>query len=115
MIIIEVIAQFIVEVIFIEIIGGIVSRSKNLILKLRGIETRSISEIKLDKLKTRYEYKKVQLLKDADIRNQKGSIGVVLELVDIKEALVEFGNDQTPIKVKLKYLLLKVDEKKNKS
>ncbi len=44
MIILEIIAEFIIEVIFIEVIGGTISRLNNAVLKLRGIETKSVEE-----------------------------------------------------------------------
>ncbi len=63
MMFIEIIVQFFVEAILIDIIGGTISRINNLVLKLIGIETKSVKEIKLDKLKRRYEYKTVQFIK----------------------------------------------------
>ncbi len=112
MIIIEVIIHFIVEVIFINIIGGAISRINNFILKLRGIETKSLSEIKLEKLRNRYEYNTVKLLKDLDEKNGRGSIGIVVELIDEEEALVEFNDDNFATKVKLKDLR-KINSKKS--
>lgn len=115
MLILEIIAQFLIEQIFINLICGGISRIYNFILKLRGIETRSQDEIKLERLKRRYEYKSVRILKDVNKTNQKGSNGVVRKLIDKNTALVELKNNQDPIEIKLKYLLVRTNEKKNKS
>ena len=106
MLLLEIIGQFIVEVIFIEFLGGILTRINNSILKLRGIETRSIEEIKLDKIKKRYEYKTVKLKKKVN-GLEIGTKGVVLEIIDLKSCFVEFGKEKKEIKeIKLKDLLI---------
>ena len=61
MILLELIGEFVAEVIIIDFFGGILSKINNSILKIRGIETRSVDEIKLDKIKKRYDYKTVKL------------------------------------------------------
>ena len=81
MVIVEIIAGFVVEVILIDIIGGILSRLNNAVLKLREIETRTVDEIKLDKMKKRYEYKRIALKSNYN-QLQKGAKVVVLELMD---------------------------------
>jgi len=103
MIILEIISEFLIEVILIDIIGGTMSKLNNAILKLRGIETRTFDEIKNDKLKKRYEYKAV-LTKSKYNEIQKGSKGVVLELINNEYAFVEFERDEDVIKVPLKVL-----------
>ncbi len=106
MLLLEIIGQFLIEVIFIDFLGGILSRLNNSILKLRGIETRSIEEIKLDKIRKRYELKTVKLKRE--ITNlEKGKKGVILEIIDLKSCIVEFENVANGIKqIKLKDLLL---------
>ena len=103
MIIIEIIAQFVIEVILIDIIGGTLSKLNNTILKLRGIETRTLDEIKYDKLKKLYEYKTVLAKTDYN-EIQKGTKGVVLELTDNEFAFVEFEKKEDVIRVPLNVL-----------
>ena len=106
MIILEIIAEFIIEVIFIELVGGTLSRLNNGILKLRGIETRTIEEIKFEKFRKRYEYKSV-ITKAAYGNINKGTKGTVLELIDSKIAFVEFKGNEEVIQIPLKQLLIK--------
>lgn len=106
MIFLEFIAKYIIEEIFLNIIGGIFYGLKNLILKLRGIETKSVTENKLKKLRKRYEQKSV-ILAIADKGLDKGSKGKVKELLDSKNALVEFENKDEIITVHIGKLLLK--------
>ena len=106
MILLEIIGQIIVEIIFIDFLGGILIRINNSILRLRGIETRSIEEIKLEKVRKRYEYKTVKLKRKTD-EFERGTKGVVLEIIDLKYCFVEFGKADKEIKkIQLKDLLL---------
>jgi hypothetical protein len=104
MIIVELIAEFFLETIFIDVIGGAISKINNRFLKLRGIETESVEEKKFNKIRKRYEYKKVRL-KQNQGHLKKGEIGIVLEVLNPKECSVEF-NDKDIIEVKLKELLI---------
>ena len=106
MIILELIAEFFIEVIMIDVTGGTLSKLNNAILKLRGIETKSVEEIKLDKLKKRYEYKNV-VLKSNSNELKKGKKGVVLELIDGNNAFVEFEGIEDIVKVPLSEIQLK--------
>jgi len=106
MIIVEIIAGFIVEVILIDVIGGILTRLNNAVLKLRGIETRTVDEIILDKMKKRYEYKRIALKSNYN-KLQKGAKGVVLELMDKKNAHVEFDEIEEITLVPLRQIQLK--------
>lgn len=106
MIVLEIIAEFVIEVVLIEIIGGTISRLNNAVLKLRGIETKSVEEVKLDKLKKRYEHKSI-VLKSNYNEFKKGTKGVVLELIDKENAFVEFKvNDIKVDKIEIKVLLI---------
>ena len=103
MLILEVIG----EMIFVELIGGALTKANNLILKLRGIETRSKDQIEFDEQRVRYERKKVKTKNDFR-QISKGSKGIVLELVDSKTCLVEFENfDLIEIPTKDLRILLK--------
>ncbi len=106
MLLLEIIGKFITEVIIIEVLGAILSRLNNSVLKLRGIETRSIEEIKYHKLRKRYEYKLVKLIRD--VHNLKrGTMGIVLEVIDLTFCFVEFKETNDPIKkVKQKDILI---------
>lgn len=106
MIILEIIAEFIIEVIFIDLIGGLFSRINNAVLKLRGIETLPVDEIKFNKLKKRYEYKTIAL-KSSYNELEKGSKGVVLELIDAGNAFVEFEGIEDVLNIPLNELQLK--------
>ena len=110
MIILEVLTKFIIEVILIDIIGGAMSKINNVILKIRGIETRTVDEIKLEKLKKRYEYKTIALKSDYD-ELKKGSKGVVLELIDSNNAFVEFEGLKDVSNVPLSEIQLKRQSK----
>ena len=106
MIILEIISEFIIEVIFIEVIGGTTSRLNNAVSKLRGIETKSVEEVKLDKLKKRYEYKSI-VLKSNYNEFKKGTKGIVLELIDKENAFVEFKDIDIKVdKIEIKDLLI---------
>jgi len=106
MIILEIIAGFIIEVIIIDIIGGTISRLNNAILKLRGIKTRAVEEIKLDKLKRRYEYKTIALRSNYN-ELKKGNKGVVLELIDNENAYVEFEGIEDVVNVPINEIRIK--------
>ena len=102
----EVIAEFIFE----EILREIVLRINNFILKLRGIETRSIEEIKLDKLRKKYEYKTVNLKNNVN-GLEIGEQGTVLEIIDLNYCFVEFGKEEKEIKeINFKDLLVSNDK-----
>jgi len=104
MIIVELIAEFFLETIFIDGIGGSISKINNRILKLRGIETESFEEKKFNRIRKRYEYKKVRL-KQNQGELKKGEIGIVLAVLNPQECSVEF-NEKDIIEVKLKELLI---------
>ena len=106
MIILEIISEFIIEVIFIDIIGGILSRLNNAVLKLRGIETKSLEEIKLEKLRKRYEYKTIALKSNYN-NLLKGDKGVVLELTDTDNAFIEFDGLEDILTVPIKDIQIK--------
>lgn len=110
MIILEIIAEFIIEVILIDIVGGTISRINNAVLNFRGIETRTIEEIKLDKLKDRYEYKTISLKSNYN-ELKKGSKGVVLELIDNENAFVEFEGIEDVLKVPFNQIQIKRQRK----
>ncbi len=98
--------EFIVQFIFEEFLRETIISINNFILKLRGIETRSIEEIKLDKLRKKYEYKTVKLknnVNDLEIGEQ----GTVLEVINLNYCFVEFGKEEKEIKeINLKDLLI---------
>lgn len=100
------IIEFLIEVVFIDLIGGAILKLNNLILRLRGIETRSADEIKLRKLKKRYKYKSVFCRSDYN-EIRKGTQGVVLELIDSEVALVELENFGEIVKVPLKIIAIR--------
>ena len=102
----EIVTEFVVEVIFIDIVGGTISKVNNAILKFRGIETRTIDEIKLAKLKKRYEFKTVTV-KSNNSERTRGKIGVVLELINRENALVEFENSDEIASIPINKLQLK--------
>lgn len=108
MIIFEIIFQSIFE----GIVVGALTWINNGILKLRGIETRPIEEVRFDKLKKRYQYKSI-VLRSRYNKIPKGSKGTVLELIDSKKAFVEFEQVEEVIEVPLSKILVK--RKKNKS
>ncbi len=110
MIILELIADFVIEVILIDIIGGTISKLNNAILKLRGIETKTIDEIKIDKLKKRYEYKTIALKSNYN-ELKKDSKGVVVELIDNDNAFVEFEGIEDVLNVPLSVIQLKRQSK----
>jgi len=102
----EIIGQFIVEVIFESFLGGIIIRINNVILKLRGIETMSAEEIKFHRIKERYQNKVVQLIRK-DQMLKRGMKGVVLEVINSKFCMVDFGKDEMgAMKVRIKDLLI---------
>ena len=106
MILLEIIGQIIIEVFLIEFLGGILLRLNNSILKLRGIETKSIEEIKLDKKRKRFEYKTVKLKRNVG-NLKRGKKGVIFEIINLKYCFVEFEeNDNQIKKIKLKDLLI---------
>ena len=110
MVILEAIAQFFIEVILIDIIGGIISRANNAVLRIRGIETRTVDEIKFNKLKKRYEYKTIALKSNYnDLK--KGIKGVVLELIDNENAFIEFEGLDDVLNVPISKIQIK---RKNK-
>jgi hypothetical protein len=106
MVILEALIQFFIEVILIDIIGGTISRLNNAVLKFRGIETRSIDEIKLTKLKKRYEYK-IIALKSNHNELKKGTKGIVLELIDNEKALIEFEELEYVLNVPISEIQIK--------
>ena len=75
-------------------------------MKLRGIETKSIEEIKLDKTRKRYEYNTVKLKRNIGTLKRETK-GVVLEIIDLQNCFVEFGAEEKEIQeMKLKDLLI---------
>lgn len=102
----EIVTEFVVEVIIIDIVGGTTSKVNNAFLKLRGIETRTIDEIKLAKLKKRYEFKTVKVKSNYN-ELKMGKIGIVLKLINRENALVEFGNLEELASVPINKLQLK--------
>jgi len=109
MIIFEIILSVIVEDLIIGGIGFGLSKANNAILKLRGIETRTAKEIKMDRLKKRYVNKRVRLIKG--VKNlKKGTEGVVLKLKDMGTATVEFKEyDNEVYNIRLRTLLVRAD------
>jgi len=83
-----------------------ISRLNNAILKLRGIKTRTVDEIKLDKLKRRDEYKTIALRSNYN-ELKKGNKGVVLELIDNENAYVEFEGIEDVVNVPINEIRIK--------
>ncbi len=107
MILLELLGEFVIDFIFIDLIGGALSYANNSVLKARGIVTRSVSEVKLDKLRKRYLHKTVKFKKDID-EVTKSTEGIVLEIIDLDNVYVEVkGKNGEIIQTSLKNILLK--------
>lgn len=83
--------EVIAELIFIDLLGGAITKANNMILRLRGIETRSKEQIEFDNQRIRYENKRVKAKHDFQ-QISKGSRGLVREMVDAQTCIVEFTN-----------------------
>ena len=106
MVIFEIIFEYILEIIIFDKIVGFFSRVKHSILRLRGVETRSPQELKLSRLKKRYDSKSVKLKRKSEAL-EKGIRGVVLEVIDTETCFVKFEKIGNEIKkVRLKNLVI---------
>lgn len=105
MILLEIISQLLFEELLEGFLGGFLRRANNSLLKLRGIETRSPEVIHLEKLRDRYLYKNVKVLKSTG-GVLRGDEGIVLEIINTKTCFVEFEN-QNIVNLRITDIFLK--------
>ena len=105
MIILEKIFSFFIELFLLDVIGGTFNPISNGIRKLFRLTTLENEDgIKLDKIRNRYHGKKVTIIsKTSGV--PKGSIGLVTEIIDHKNAFVKFDNFAEPPRCQSEKLL----------
>ena len=101
MIILEFLGRLITAFIIEDLVFAGIDSLNNFVLKLRGIETLSVQEKKLKKLRKKYLFKKVKLLKTINPKIKACQIANVLEVVDSKLVYIEvIGPDKYQIEYK---------------
>lgn len=97
MILLEIIAQFFVEVIFVEGLYSSLVKINDKVLKLRGNENVNTDEKLIKKLKRNYLYKRVKIKQGE--RVYSGKKGSVMEFIDTDKVYVEFDEFEDGVRI----------------